>query len=88
MSHTHCSYCDREFDDEIKRTKDHIIPRVVIGNGGGHNNITHVCRRCNELKGSMTPQAMRALAVELDKRAALIRRIADRVDRIMKMRGL
>lgn len=51
-----CHYCRRNMTLDVDRhnsiTRDHIIPRSR--GGGGLENITGACFRCNNLKGDMT----------------------------------
>lgn len=54
----------------------------------GQKNLADACGECNQIKGSMTPDAMDALAVDVDAVAARLRLIASRVRGLMDERGL
>lgn len=49
---TRCFYCERKFDNKIKKTKEHIIPKSKGGNNN-LNNLVYACIECNELRGNM-----------------------------------
>lgn len=49
---TRCCYCERRFDDRLRKTKEHIIPQSKGGNNSKHN-IVYACHECNELRGNM-----------------------------------
>ena len=89
-----CVYCDREFDQAWyggSKTKDHIIPRnMQLGDTAfaGRGNCVSACGACNQLKSNMLPSAMRVMADEHRKRAALLDQIADRVDTLIAKRRL
>lgn len=47
-----CCYCERVFDNKLKRTVEHIIPKSK----GGTNelcNLSYACWECNSLRGNM-----------------------------------
>jgi hypothetical protein len=55
--HNRCSYCRRVFDetkDNLKRTKDHFIPKSRTGNND--ENILDCCRECNAWKADKMPE--------------------------------
>lgn len=85
-----CAYCDKPFADTPgeRSTRDHIIPRMIGGAQLGHRNMTRACGECNSLKGSMTPEAIRALATDTQRFAARLTTLADRVEALMTERGL
>jgi Zn-finger protein len=47
---THCWFCDKRFSEKIIRTREHIIPRSIIGNRLG--NYVASCYDCNHLKAN------------------------------------
>lgn len=47
-----------------------------------------VCHACDQPKGSMTPDALRTLAEEMEFEAGVIRQMADRVEALICERGL
>jgi hypothetical protein len=57
-----CFYCGIETPKLADRTSDHLFPRSL---GGGKNRLggmtVNACRPCNTAKGSMLPEAFRAL---------------------------
>lgn len=79
-----CPYCDGPMPHP---SRDHIVSKRLGGNRGPHN-IIRVCRACNQVKGDMTPDAMRSLAEEMEYEASVVRKIADRVDALITERGL
>lgn len=82
-----CPYCDGPMPKTVA-TKDHIVPRALGGHRLGPRNIIRVCLPCNQLKGEMTPEALLAVADEMEIRAAQVREMAKRVDRLISERGL
>lgn len=86
---THCSYCEQPFDHMKPgkcRTRDHIIPRVLMPSKRG--NIEPACQTCNSLKGDKTPSALRAMADDMRERAILLDRMATKVEQLIEERGL
>lgn len=98
-----CAYCDEPMDPEgehygSRRTKDHIIPRhlgikgtVQITSGdisAQRGNGVYACGRCNYLKNNMLPAGLREVAEIHERRAALLRQMADRVEKLIKDRRL
>lgn len=47
-----CYYCEREFNDRTRPTRDHIVPSAR-GGINGVMNYRRCCERCNRLKGDM-----------------------------------
>jgi 5-methylcytosine-specific restriction endonuclease McrA len=82
-----CAYCDRPFDSESRRTKDHVVPRAGGGKGIPNNTID-ACGSCNLAKAHFGPKGLRKRARKLEAEAALLRQIADRTEQIIKERKL
>lgn len=78
-----CAYCQRP-----ATTKDHIIPRKLVGGKLGIANVVHACRSCNALKADMIPSEMRDTAKEMKLVAKKLAAIADRVDGMIAARAL
>lgn len=78
-----CAYCQRP-----GATKDHVIPRKLVGGKLGPINVVYACRPCNALKADMVPAEMRATAKEMQLVARRLVAIADKVDRIITSRHL
>lgn len=85
-----CAYCDKPFADTpgARSTKDHIVPKSLGGILLGHRNLARACGECNALKGSMTPDAIRALSVDAERFAKRLMTLAQRVEALMVERGL
>jgi hypothetical protein len=49
MQNNKCADCEREFDEKLKPTKDHIIP-VSIGGDFTFGNVQALCQSCNSKK--------------------------------------
>lgn len=50
MSADLCTYCDTPLVPGVNRSKDHVIPRGVVG-WDHPSNIVPCCLRCNQRKG-------------------------------------
>ncbi|MFZ4103760.1 MAG: HNH endonuclease [Sediminibacterium sp.] len=48
---TRCCYCERLFNEKLKRTKEHIIPKSKGGKNNLHNLI-YACFECNSFRGN------------------------------------
>ena len=48
-----CRYCRIKFDEDIEKTKDHVIPKSKFGYDVKENRV-FACYECNQWKGSMT----------------------------------
>lgn len=84
-----CIYCGRAFNQEaiaLRFTWDHIIPRSI--GGANRGNKVAACGACNELKGSMMPNAMREMAAAHRAQADRMDALAKRVDELIEERGL
>ncbi len=75
-----CIYCDIEFTDEIRPTKDHLLP-VVVGGAGWALNIVMSCRRCNSRRGDipfrtycklLSPSQNKKILMHLHRRIAAL----------------
>lgn len=49
-----CVWCSRPFDDLVRPTREHVIPRVRGGPSWLENEIA-ACARCNRERGHATP---------------------------------
>lgn len=49
-----CVWCSRPFDDLVRPTREHVIPRVRGGPSWLENEIA-ACSRCNRERGHATP---------------------------------
>lgn len=79
----YCAYCGNPAS-----TKDHVIPRKLVGGKLGQGNLVPACRSCNALKADMIPAEMRAMAKEMKTVARKLTAIADRADLIISRRAL
>lgn len=48
-----CCYCDREFNKNVVRSVEHIIPRS-LGGTNNLNNLIYACRDCNQIRKNMS----------------------------------
>lgn len=78
-----CAYCGR-----TATTRDHIIPKALVMSPLGPSNLVPACVLCNQIKGAMTPAAMRQLAADQRAMAARVEEMADIVAALMVERGL
>ena len=51
-----CAWCARPFDDLVRPTTDHLLPRVKGGPSWLENEVA-ACRRCNSERGHAGPAA-------------------------------
>lgn len=49
-----CVWCARPFDDRVRPTREHVIPRVKGGPSWLENEVA-ACARCNRERGHHTP---------------------------------
>ncbi len=77
-----CVYCGRP-----SSTKDHVIPRKLVGGKLGQSNVVPACRSCNALKADMIPAEMRSMAKEMKLVAKRLSIIADKADWIISRRA-
>ncbi len=49
-----CVWCSRPFDDRVRPTREHVIPRVKGGPSWLENEVA-ACARCNRERGHATP---------------------------------
>jgi 5-methylcytosine-specific restriction endonuclease McrA len=52
-----CFYCDKVLSRKLK-TRDHVLPKSRHGSSQP-NNMVDACRKCNQLKGSLTLEEFR-----------------------------
>lgn len=50
-----CYYCEREFDENLTKTRDHIIP-LCKGGVNAQINLVYCCSECNGFKGGLMPE--------------------------------
>ena len=48
---TRCSYCERLFDENNYKTKEHIVP-ISKGGNNYYENLVWVCNECNNFRGN------------------------------------
>lgn len=66
---THCFYCNRKFQDEIriyKRSIDHFIPKAI----GPTSKFVICCADCNNRKGSDPPDVILSILIKANLRGA------------------
>lgn len=88
---TNCTFCVAAFTTHHTgkhKTRDHLIPKQVVGNTLGPLNIAPACCECNKIKGNLTPDMLREMAEQVEAQAARLRTIADRTDQLIAGRGL
>lgn len=49
-----CVWCSRGFDDRVRPTREHVIPRIKGGPSWLENEVA-ACARCNRERGHATP---------------------------------
>lgn len=49
-----CVWCSRSFDDRVRPTREHVIPRIKGGPSWLENEVA-ACARCNRERGHATP---------------------------------
>jgi 5-methylcytosine-specific restriction endonuclease McrA len=77
-----CFYCNRRFTDELKRSRDHILPLVL---GGTHFawNLLAVCRSCNSRKQEI-PFLTYCRLLNMRQYKAMMKHLERRMDFLIK----